>query len=148
MLGLRMKQYGRVNASLTIEKEIRRCLMKRTNLVVFVLLFTLAVVAYSASPVNDREQPPGAEAEFTWAGKLVDHACKQKNIDHNCPVGPSTQRFGLVIDGGIILPFDEASNQMAREAVTQDGRKGNIEVSVVGGRQNGLFKLESIQVKK
>jgi hypothetical protein len=122
--------------------------MKRTNLAVFVLVFAFAAAVHSASPVNDREHPASTEAEFTWAGKLVDHACKKKNIDHNCPVGPSTQRFGLVIDGGIILPFDEPSNDMAREAVTQDGRKGNIEVSVVGARQNGLFKLESIQVKK
>jgi hypothetical protein len=122
--------------------------MKRTILIVFVLFFAFAGPVYSASPVNDREQPANTESEFTWVGKLVDHACKQKNIDHNCPVGPSTQRFGLVIDGGIILPFDQPSNDMARDAVTQDGRKGNIEVSVVGARQNGLFKLESIQVKK
>jgi hypothetical protein len=70
------------------------------------------------------------------------------DIDHNCPVSSATERFGLVIDGGIILPFDDASNQMTREAVAKDGRKGNIEVSVVGARQGGLFKLESVQVVK
>jgi hypothetical protein len=123
--------------------------MKRTIWSVFVLYIALSAVVYSSPPVNNREQPAASEeSEFSWVGKLVDQACKQKSIDHNCPVGPSTQRFGLVIDGGIILPFDEASNEMAREAVAKDGRKGNIEVSVVGARQGGLFKLESIQVKK
>lgn len=128
--------------------------MERTILRVFVLIFAMTALVYSTppvkdQPVNDREQPAAnAEAEFTWAGKLVDQACKQKSMDHNCPVGPSTQRFGLVIDGGIILPFDEASNVMAREAVAKDGRKGNLEVEVVGARRGGLFQLESVHVKK
>jgi hypothetical protein len=123
--------------------------MKRTILWAFVLVCALAFTAHSAAPVNDREQAnDNADAEFTWVGKLVDQACKEKNIDRNCPVGPTTERFGLVIDGGIIVPFDEPSNQITREKVAQDGRKGNIEVSVVGARQNGLFKLESIQLSK
>lgn len=123
--------------------------MRRTSLCAFVLLFAFFDAAYSASPVNDRRESEGkSDSEFTWVGKLVDQACKDKSIDHNCPVSPVTERFGLVIDGGIILPFDEASNQATREAVARDGRKGNIEVSVVGARHNGLFKVESIQVNK
>jgi hypothetical protein len=59
---------------------------------------------------------------------------------------PATERFGLVIDGGRILPFDEASNQKTKELVA--GRKGNIEVSVVGGRQGGAFKVESIEIPR
>jgi len=122
--------------------------MKRTSFCVFVLLFAFAVTAYSGPPIDDREQADIADPEFTWDGKLVDQACKERNIDHNCPVSPATQRFGLVIDGGIILPFDEASNQMTKDALGKGGFKGNIEVSVVGARQQGLFKLESIQVKR
>lgn len=123
--------------------------MKQTSLWAFVLIVAFACTTYSASPVNDRQQAvEKPNPEFIWVGKLVDQACKDKNIDHNCPVSPATERFGLVIDGGIILPFDEASNQRAREAVAQDGRKGNIEASVVGVRHNGLFKVESIQIKK
>ena len=96
------------------------------------------------TPINERE---GAESdpELTWVGKLVDQACKEKNIDHNCPVGPSTERFGLVIDGGIILPFDEASNQMTQEVVAKDGRKGNIEVSVVGGARPGCSRWSPLR---
>jgi hypothetical protein len=122
--------------------------MKRTSVCAFVLAFALVPVVYSATPVTDRQEPGKADPELTWVGKLVDQACKAKNIDHNCPVGPATERFGLVIDGGIILPFDEASNQVTREVVAKDGRKGNIEVSVIGGRQGGLFKVESIETTK
>jgi hypothetical protein len=122
--------------------------MKRTSLCAIVLVFALAPVVYSATPINEREGAGKSNPELTWVGKLVDQACKEKNIDHNCPVGPTTERFGLVIDGGIILPFDEASNKMTHEVVAKDGRKGNIEVSVVGGRQAGLFKVESIETNK
>jgi hypothetical protein len=123
--------------------------MKRTSLCAFVLVFASVIPVYSAPPVNNRQEAAGkSDPQLTWVGKLVDQACKEKNIDHNCPVSPATEHFGLVIDGGIILPFDEASDQMTREAVAKDGRKGNIEVSIVGERHNGLFKLESIQITK
>jgi hypothetical protein len=123
--------------------------MKRTNIGVFVLLFALAGAAFAAEPVNEpREAPENAAQEFTWNGKLVDQACKDKSIDRNCPVTPQTERFGLVVDGGTILPFDEASNQAARDALAKGNHKGNVAVSVVGARDQGLFKVESIQVKK
>jgi hypothetical protein len=123
--------------------------MGRTILCVFVLVVVFLPLAVADPPVKGGEQPEAnAPPDLTWIGKLVDQTCKEKNIDHNCPVGPSTERFGLVIDGGIILPFDEKSNEMARETVAKDGRKGNIEVDVVGSRQGGLFKLQSIEVKK
>jgi hypothetical protein len=132
---------------LLTKKENRRCPMKRTSLCAFVLVFALPAV-YSATPVNDRQEAGKSDPELTWVGKLVDQACKEKNIDHNCPVSPTTEHFGLVIDGGIILPFDEASNQMTHEVVAKDGRKGNIEVSVVGERQAGLFRVRSIETAK
>ncbi len=119
--------------------------MKRTSLYAFVLAFALAMPVYSATVNGQREE---SDPALSWVGKLVDQSCKEKHIDHNCPVGPSTERFGLVIDGGIILPFDDASNQMTKEAVAKDGRKGNLEVSVVGARHAGLFKIESIETNK
>ena len=123
--------------------------MRRTNIGVFVLLFGLACTALAAAPVNEpRKAPENATGEFTWIGKLVDQACKDKHIDQSCPVTPDTERFGLVVDGGIILPFDETSNQAARDALAKGNYKGNVAVSVVGARDQGLFKVESIQVNK
>jgi hypothetical protein len=136
--------------------------MNRTSVCVVVLLFALAGFGFSEAPVHDREanpdavESPGGEkavsetslSEFTWLGKLVDQACKEKHIDQTCPVSPATERFGLVIDGGIIVPFDEASNQKAKELAAKDGRKGNLEVSVVGSREGGAFKVQSIEIAK
>ncbi len=135
--------------------------MKRTSVCVFVLLFALAGFGFAENPV--REQPtqeavetPAADkavvetglGENTWLGKLVDQDCKSKHIDHLCPVSPETEHFGLVIDGGIIVPFDEASNEKTKELVAKDGRKGNLDVAVVGGREGGGFKVQSIKVTK
>jgi hypothetical protein len=115
-------------------------------------------VAFSESPVNEKKTPENAVedspakiapestlGEFTWRGKLVDQACKEKHIDQICPVSPATARFGLVIDGGIIVPLDEAGNEKAKELVGKDGGKGNLKVSLVGVRQGGTFQVQSIK---
>ena len=130
--------------------------MDRTSISVFVLVFVLACTAFAAAPinqegeaaVNQEGEAPENTAEFTWSGRLVDQACKEQHIDRNCPVTPQTERYGLVVDGGTILPFDAASNQTTREALAKGNHKGNVGVSVVGARERGLFKVESIQVKK
>jgi hypothetical protein len=136
--------------------------MNRTFICGLVLCFALAGSAVSETPVHEREAPreavenaAGEKAviestlgEFTWPGKLVDQDCKDKRIDNACPVSPATERFGLVIDGGIILPFDEASNQKTKEFVAKRGQKGNLEVLAVGTREGGAFKLQSIKAAK
>ncbi|MEX2302981.1 MAG: hypothetical protein WD733_18700 [Bryobacterales bacterium] len=136
--------------------------MNRTFVSFVVLFFALAGSVVAENPVHDREAPKeavensGGEkavpesslGEFTWPGKLVDQDCKDKRIDNTCPVSPSTVRFGLVIDGGIILPFDEASNQKTKEFVAKRGQKGNLEVLADGSREGGAFKLQSIKSAK
>ena len=136
--------------------------MNKTITCSFVLLLALTGAAFSEAPVKERGAPQaavenangekaineGTLGEFTWRGKLVDQNCKDKHIDHTCPVSPATERFGLVIDGGIIVPFDDAGNEKAKELAAKDGRKGNLEVSLVGARQGGVFKVESIRAAK
>jgi hypothetical protein len=131
---------------LSKEQFDRRHVMKRTISGVFVLIFAVAIPLFPASP-KDQQEAAQVDADNIFVGRLVDQACKERHIDHNCPVSGATERFGLVIDGGVILPFDEASNQMAKDAVAKGNYKGNPEVSVVGGRQQGAFKAESITAK-
>lgn len=130
--------------------------MKRTILFMFVLCLT-GVLA--AAPINENEpteevratetESIAAEAmdDNTWVSKLVDQDCKDNNVENACPVTSATERFGLVIDGGIILPLTEEGNQMTKETLA-GAYKGNVEVTVVGKRSAEGFAVQSIKVNK
>ena len=139
--------------------------MQRTIVCAFVLIMMVGGAAFSESPDNERKPSGNASGnaaetpaediapestldEFTWRGRLVDQACKEKRIDQICPVSPATARFGLVIDGGIIVPLNEAGNDKAKELVAKDGGTGNLKVSLVGARQGGTFQVRSMKADR
>lgn len=112
------------------------------------LLISLALLAWAgAAPAIVHQTPPGVEiSEDAWQGVLVDWDCKQQSVEPACPVGPQTTRFGLSIDGGILLHFDEHGNELTLKALREAQAGGNVEAIVVGKREGRLLKVESVRI--
>ena len=65
-----------------------------------------AAVALGIVFIGPKEPAPEV-TENTWIGELVDWDCKLEHVDEPCPVNAETRRFGVSVDGGILLDLDE-----------------------------------------
>jgi len=88
---------------------------------------------------------PGQQ-KSTWNGALADALCKQKTPAAACPVDAATRAFGLETPNGF-APFDGSGNRQAAAAIAASAAKGNPSASVSGTLEEGVLKVESVELK-
>ena len=115
--------------------------MRATIAAIVLVTFGLAAML-----LRGQEPPESEVTAETWIGAIVDWDCKQRSERDPCGVGPGTKRYGMSIDGGFLLEFDERGQELAREALAKARAGGNARIRAVGEREGRLLKAESVEV--
>ncbi len=91
-----------------------------------------------------------ASAE-TWSGTVVDSMCKGKDVashTRQCALSCSKGGYGLVTSDGKFVKFDEGGNAKALAALKASEKDKDLQASVTGAMDDGVIKVESIELKK
>lgn len=91
----------------------------------------------------------GLAAAETWNGTLVDVMCKDRDLaghTRQCAIACAKSGFGLVLQDGKFLKFDETGNAKALAALKASAKEKDLKAKVTGERDGDLVKVQSIEI--
>jgi len=118
----------------------------RKLLALFVCLgLAFGVVAAQQDP--SRSSPQEQPASPSFAGLLLDAACKASQPSAECGVSAGTSSFGILTSDGKFLKFDANGNALAKSEIGKSEKTGKVSVSVTGTLDGSeTIRVESFAV--
>lgn len=104
-----------------------------------ILRVTAAVAVFSAVALAE-----------SWNGTVVDVMCKGKDLashTRQCAIGCAKSGFGLVLQDGKFLKFDEKGNARTLAALKASGKEKDLKAKVSGTLRGDVVKVETVELQ-
>jgi hypothetical protein len=104
-----------------------------------IIRFAAATALFSACALAD-----------SWTGTVVDVMCKGKDLaghTRQCAIGCSKSGYGLVLQDGKFIKFDEKGNAKTLSALKASSKDKDLKAKVNGTLDGEVLKVESIELQ-
>ncbi len=86
----------------------------------------------------------------SWTGTVVDVMCKGKDLashTRQCAIGCARSGYGLVLQDGKFLKFDEKGNAKTLAALKASSKDKELKAKVTGTMAGDVIQVESIALE-